>query len=141
VPKSTLRAGTTAVIDSYLRAPLYAKAFPTWFQPDDRRAACVIRSINYSGRVGRYRDSVACLPVLLFHRFFLGPRRKMPVRHPVQPGFTNPNAAEAELALIQAMRSQLLARVQDVSQSIRTRVTAVLKQYPERDSRLQRKSE
>ena len=50
----------------------------------------------------------------------------MPARIPDQPGLTDPNAAEAEPALIQTVLSHLLARARQVSQSVDTRVKAVL---------------
>src|SRR5262249_19726112 len=45
---------------------------------------------------------------------------------PAQPGLTDHNAAEAEPALIQAVLSHLLARARQVSQSVDTRVKAVV---------------
>lgn len=65
-----------------------------------------------------------------------GPGCKMQAGDPVQLGLGSPNNAEAELALLQAMRLQLLGRAKEVSQSIRIRVTALLGHYSECDSRM-----
>src|SRR5262249_5817531 len=66
------------------------------------------------------------------------PSCKMPARIPDQPGLTDHNAAEAEPALIQAVLTHSLARARQVSQSVDTRVKAVLQKCIAYDSRSHR---
>ena len=66
------------------------------------------------------------------------PSCKMPARDPDQPGLTDANAAEAEPALVQAVYFHLLARARQVSQSVDSRIKAVLRKYIGCDSRSRR---
>ena len=95
------------------------------------RLASSVRQIIVDGQA----TTGQCSPPARPTRFFRS-ELQMPARDPVQTELTYLITAETEPGLFRAMQSQLLAQAREVSQSICTRVTAVLKPYLEHDSRL-----